>query len=264
MPLNEKELLLPEETAESSETVDAETVDMEEPVEVYETSAEILLDAGRETHPKRKREMNDFVRIGGSLLLICAVVAMVVSFVNAVTADIIAEAAEREKQAAVMRIFGEDAVMNEIDPLAGTNAVYAVADAGYCVNLESNGFGGAISMMVGVGTDGRLIGVEIVSHAETPGFGAKADDPAYLGQYTGHGSRLALGAEIDALAGATISSKAVLAGVNAATAALVEAGLVEEYLTPVVEEEEFDPFGEWDDYGEWDEWMEDVDGGEYE
>ena len=231
------------EAVEVTEVVEvtepAESADLPE-VEVYETTDEILREAGSDKPVKAPTGgFAELVKMSGSLLIICAVVALVVSFVNAITVDIIAEAQAREQQAAITRIFGEGAAITECDPLAGTNAVYAIADGaeGYCVSLDAKGFGGEIGMMVGVGADGALRGVEIVSHSETPGFGAKADDAEYLSQYIGQGSALALNKEISAISGATISSKAVLAGVNAATAALVEAGLVPAYHAPEPEPE---------------------------
>jgi len=81
--------------------------------------------------------------------------------------------------------------------------------------------------MVGVNADGSVQGVEIISHSETPGFGAKADDPDYLGQYRGQSGKLTLGRDVEAISGATISSRAILGGVNQALDALADAGLIE-------------------------------------
>ena len=208
-------------------------------LEVYETTDAILREAGTDKPVKPPREgIGGLIKIAASLFLICAAVALVVSFVNAITEDIIAEAQAREQQEAIVRIFGAGEI-SPIDAPASVNALYAIDSgaAGYCVSLDAKGFGGKIGMMIGVGADGAIRGVEIISHSETPGFGAKADDPAYLAQYITHGSSLSLGREIDAISGATISSKAVLAGINAATAALVEAGLVPEYHKPEPEPE---------------------------
>ncbi|MBR6708713.1 MAG: FMN-binding protein [Clostridia bacterium] len=164
--------------------------------------------------------------ISGSLLLICAVVAMIVSFVHAMTADVIAAAAERERLAAIERIFGQDTAAEQIDPLAGMNAVYCIDGVDYCVNLTAAGFGGDMEMMVGVGADGSVRGVEIVSLAETPGLGSKVQDEAFLAQYVDKQGTLVLGEQIDAISGATVSSRAVTDGVNAALAALQDAGLI--------------------------------------
>lgn len=96
---------------------------------------------------------------------------------------------------------------------------------GYCVKVEPSGFGGKISMMVGIGTDGEIKGVKITSMSETPGLGAKADD-TWLSQFTGKKANISViksgtakKSEINAISGATITSKAVTEGVNIASAA---------------------------------------------
>ena len=96
---------------------------------------------------------------------------------------------------------------------------------GYCIKVEPSGFGGKISMMVGIGTDGEIQGVKITSMSETPGLGAKADDN-WLSQFTGKKANISViksgtakDSEINAISGATITSKAVAEGVNIASAA---------------------------------------------
>lgn len=217
----------PAEPEESPAASDLPPAAANEPM-VYETTEDILREGGTgELAVQRpKRQPSEYVRMCGSLVVICALVALVVSFVHAMTADIIAAAAEREKQAAIMRIFGEGVEASQIDPLEGIAALYAVEDEGYCVNLAAGGFGGNIEMMVGVNTDGSLRGVEIVSLSETPGLGSKVKDAGYLEQYVGQRGTLTLGGEISAISGATISSRAVLKGVNDALLALQNAGLI--------------------------------------
>ena len=73
-----------------------------------------------------------------------------------------------------------------------------------------------MTLMVGFYSDRSIAGVQILSHSETPGLGAKASDAAYLAQYQGKSGTLSLGEDIDAVSGATISSRAVLSGVTAA------------------------------------------------
>ena len=98
--------------------------------------------------------------------------------------------------------------------------------AGYCIKVEPTGFGGKISMMVGVSTDGEICGVKITSMNETPGLGAKAND-TWLAQFKGKNgdisvikSGTAKDNEINAISGATITSKAVSDGVNIAVSAV--------------------------------------------
>jgi electron transport complex protein RnfG len=94
---------------------------------------------------------------------------------------------------------------------------------GFCLQVEPMGFGGAITMIVGVDGQGAVLGVEIVELSETPGLGAKADDVKWLAQYQGASGSLnvvkaATGnpGDITALSGATITSKGVTAGVQTA------------------------------------------------
>lgn len=163
-----------------------------------------------------------YIRITCSLLAICAVVALLLATVNIFTRDIIAANAQKEREQAVTDIYPSMTVMKEQenDWLDGVNTVYAVYEndvwIGYAVDLNSRGFGGDINMIVGIGADGAVTGVRVISHSETPGLGSKATVADYLKNYIGVGEQLTIKEDIDAVSGATISSKAVLAGVNLA------------------------------------------------
>ena len=95
---------------------------------------------------------------------------------------------------------------------------------GYNITVTPKGYGGLIEMVVGISDEGRLTDIKILSHTETPGLGAKAADPAFSGQF--HEKIVekivvtttppAADNEIQAISGATITSKAVASGVNAA------------------------------------------------
>ena len=98
-------------------------------------------------------------------------------------------------------------------------AVYQADDKGYVVEVTPSGFGGTIDMVVGVGTDGTVTGVSIISMSETSGLGANASKESFRSQFVGKSGVLAVskdGGEIDALTGATITSRAVTSGVNTA------------------------------------------------
>jgi len=96
---------------------------------------------------------------------------------------------------------------------------------GYCVKVEPSGFGGKISMIVGIDISGKVCGVKITSMSETPGLGAKANGD-WVNQFKGKSGALSViksgtakDSEVNAISGATITSKAVTDGVNAASAA---------------------------------------------
>ena len=98
-------------------------------------------------------------------------------------------------------------------------ALYQAGDAGWVVEVTPSGFGGTIDMMVGVGTDGVVTGVSIISMSETSGLGSNASRDTFRGQFVGASGSVAVtkdNGDIDALTGATITSRAVCDGVNAA------------------------------------------------
>ena len=85
------------------------------------------------------------------------------------------------------------------------------------------GYGGDVGLMVGINVeDGKLVGVSVTTHAETPGMGAKAkDDPAYVSQFKGLSIEdpIAItkdGGTINAIGGSTITSRAITAAATEA------------------------------------------------
>ena len=105
--------------------------------------------------------------------------------------------------------------------------VYKAGDAGYVVEVSVSGSQGMISMVVGVDTAGTVTGVSIVDMSETPGLGDKASEPEFRSQFVGTTGDAAVdkdGGTIAALTGATVTSRAVANGVNAAVAAAATIG----------------------------------------
>lgn len=171
----------------------------------------------------KKLDFKEILRIGGILCLICAVVALILSFVNMITAEKIAENEEMEKRAAIIALFGSEsveytAIENTTDAV---DEIFSVTDKGddlgYCVSLTPAGFGGGIGMMVAVGNDGKIIGTRIVSHSETPGLGSRIEGDDFLSQFVGAGGART---DYDVLSGSTVSSRAVMSGVNDALEAI--------------------------------------------
>lgn len=184
----------------------------------------------------KKSTISEALLIGLKLLLICSVIAGIVSFVYALTADTYAENIKRTQELAVGKIFtGEENRRMPYTELGESDGVIvsAVYDDntlfGFCAEVTVGGFGGDISLMVGYDCNGTIIGVNIVSHSETPGLGSKSSDANYLnGNYSGKSGILTAGEEVDMIAGASVTSKAVLDGVNRATAAVAECALKED------------------------------------
>ena len=106
-----------------------------------------------------------------------------VGAVNMITAEPIAQAEQAAKTAAlngVLPAFDETAAETlTIDemPITVYTATKGGQLAGYAVeSMTKNGFGGAINMMVGFTPDGKVINVNVLKQAETPGLGTKMAD----------------------------------------------------------------------------------------
>ena len=159
------------------------------------------------------------LRLTVTLFLITAVVAGLLGFVNYLTEERIA-AGQREKAKNAMQevLPAENYELLEASA-EGINAVYRADDLGFVVDVTVNGFGGAINMMVGVDAEGRVAGVSIVSHSETASLGANCTREDFRSQFSGAEGTLAVtkdGGSVEALTGATVTSRAVTNGVNLA------------------------------------------------
>lgn len=131
-----------------------------------------------------------------------------------------------QKHEAVLRTFfpeaGEDADGFERLDADGEGFVYRIrqgeAIVGYAVQQAVQGYGGPIELIVAVRSNHTLGGVRVGGEgfSETEGLGAKAKDEAFTGQFRGAQLPVKLGGEIDAITGATVTSRAVVDGVNTA------------------------------------------------
>ncbi len=166
------------------------------------------------------------LRLSVTLLLITAFVGAALAGVNYITKDIIAQINAEKTQRAIEAVLeggGEAVPFNDETGLV--TAVYQGVN-GYAVQVAPSGFDGTIDMMVGISNDGTVTGISIISHTETAGLGAVAAasssaGESFRGQFEGLSGELAVtkdGGTIEAITGATITSRAVTKGVNAALA----------------------------------------------
>ena len=185
---------------------------------------------------KQETTVRYILRLTFTLLLICAVVALALAGVNAITKDRIAENKAAKTKAALQQVLPGMQEVEEIPFTDDTGMVTKVYRAnmslsgdsniafGYAVEVAPNGFGGAITMMVGVSAEGKVLGISLISHAETPGLGAVSaanndKGAAFRDQFRDLINGITIGSgdnQIDALSGATITSQAIVDGVNAA------------------------------------------------
>lgn len=172
----------------------------------------------------------EIVRLGGILCAITLIVTLALTLVNSATFDIIAqntiEAENRARQELVACDSFTEVYENVFEGKNGNEI------KGYCVSVSPSGYGGAIGMIVGVSVDGTVSGIKIVEHSETPGLGARAGEDDFVSQFENKSAPLAVvkaGAadgEINAISGATVTSNAVVSGVNEAVDLLKSQGFI--------------------------------------
>ena len=183
------------------------------------------------------------LKVAGTLTVISLVVAALLGLVDNVTADKIAEIDAENTRIAMSAVapegseFGDKIeVTDDMVAAAATQSgkileLYPVtnggAEAGYVMKISASGSQGTIVMMVGVDANKAITGISVVSHAETSGIGTKvvgnetntAGVPV-LDQFVGlsGAGSLVVGSNITAISGATVSTKGITMGANAALA----------------------------------------------
>ena len=183
----------------------------------------------------RKQTALYVARLGLTLFLITALVAAALAAVNHITAPRIAAEKERKTQEAIEKVLpggGKLVDPSRYDDQDGLVAKVYASDSGYAVEVTPTGFDGAITMMVGVSRDGKVLDISIISHTETAGLGAVAaadtpDGESFRAQFRGLSGELSVkkdGGTVDQLSGATVTSRGVTRGVSAALKCVASLG----------------------------------------
>ena len=176
------------------------------------------------------------------LTVITLVSGLLLGLAYEVTKDPIAQSEENAKKAAWQAVFPDadldsfeqvDVDKNVSDQVAADLGVDATVDevcevdggeTGYVITVtDAEGYGGDIQVVVGITADGTVNGVSFLSISETAGLGMKATEESFYGQYVGKQTDHFYvskdggeGEPIDAISGATITSRAVTGAVNTA------------------------------------------------
>ena len=202
-----------------------------------------------EVKTKEKVNMDPkyIIKLTVTLFATCVIVAGLLGLVNMVTKDKIAAINWENTQTAMKAVVADPDNTEFSEALENTDSMSAAAkaaggtldsvyevlvggeNAGYAIKVVASGSQGNIEMMVGVDAEGVVTGVSIVDNSETSGIGSKvmSNEPlssgvGVLDQFQGKSAAadgtLTVGKNVDAISGATVSSKGVTAGVNAALA----------------------------------------------
>lgn len=169
------------------------------------------------------------VTMTASLCGLSLVVGAALAGVNILTEKPIAEAQAQARRAAIAAVlppFDNNPYDNsfEQDGLTLFPAVKDGRNVGMAVETFSeNGFSGRFTILAGFDSEGRITGYRVLEHAETPGLGARMgewfSEEGSTHSVIGHRRPFAVtgdGGDIDAITGATISSRAFMEALNKA------------------------------------------------
>lgn len=171
------------------------------------------------------------------LTIICLVVTAALALVNGTTKPIIDEGIRKAKQEALSKVYTDASGFSEeikaetlksqgYQPSERIVAIYEAKSAdevaGYVVDVATKGYGGNISLLVAVDKNLTIKSTMVMSHTETPGFGSKIAD-GFMDQFLGNAPEggyqvvkkpKAKDGDIQAITGATITSRAATIGVS--------------------------------------------------
>lgn len=172
--------------------------------------------------------MNIF-KLGVRLFIVAGITGVLLGGANAITKEPIQIQQTKANSEAMKLILPEADEFTKLetspkgDVIEVNEGKKAGETQGYAVKVAPKGYAGAITMMVGISNEGKVQGIKILNHSETPGLGANASQPAFAGQYEDKAIDKPLEVvkktpsnpnEIQAITGSTITSKAVTKGVN--------------------------------------------------
>lgn len=110
----------------------------------------------------------------------------------------------------------------ETEPYTGSDTIIRSVykgETGFVIHTVTGGYAGDVSMLIGVSKEGKVTGLTVRELSETPGLGACAmTDWEFLAQFLNTDGNATVGENVDALTGATVTSKAVARCVNSAVA----------------------------------------------
>lgn len=174
--------------------------------------------------------MKENFKLGGTLLIITAIAGLLLGFANSLTKDAIIENSKISKEDLKIVLPAADSIRDmtiEIEEESTIKEVYEAVKGeelvGYVLKVSSKGFHGAIDFVVAISNDDMISGIKVLSHSETPGLGAKVEEEKFTSRFSNKKTTEYLEAvktapskdnEVEAISGATTSSKASINAVN--------------------------------------------------
>lgn len=175
--------------------------------------------------------MRETIKLGLVLFLVASISAIILGVSNMITGPVIAETIEMQNKEARQSVLAEadDFKKVKVEGFEGIVEVFEGIKTdetiGYTIKSKINGFSGPIEILTGIDCEGNVTGMKVLSNSETPGLGKNAENEEFQTPFIGKNSKDKVevsktepqkSSEIQALTGATITSKAVANGVNLA------------------------------------------------
>jgi electron transport complex protein RnfG len=160
--------------------------------------------------------MKEAAKYGFILFLICTIASGMLAVAYSITKTRIAQQARAEEEAGLKQVIAE-AVRFEPVKSGGELAYYKAYDSagklcGIAFKASGKGYSSNIDTLVGLGPDGAITGIKVLSQNETPGLGARIVEQSFTGQFIKYYPRDVSG--VQTISGATISSRAVIDSVK--------------------------------------------------
>ena len=155
--------------------------------------------------------MKEIIKPIAVLAGICLVVTALLAYINLVTSPIITAAEQKAAEEARAEVLSEADSFEKLDaelPEGVIEAYKAANGAGYVFTVTSKGYGGEIRLICGIKSDGSIEAVKTLKHSETSGIGSKVVDNNSDYRENYYEKTEDNYESVDAVTGATISSKA--------------------------------------------------------
>ncbi|MDU5110837.1 MAG: RnfABCDGE type electron transport complex subunit G [Clostridium sp.] len=176
--------------------------------------------------------MKENFKLGGILLVITMIAGLLLGFANDLTKEAIIENSKISKEDLNYIMPTAEKIQDMDVELAEEGSIKEIYEAvngsdvvGYVLKVTSKGFHGPVDFVVAISKDDKVSGVKVLAHSETPGLGAKISEDKFISRFKDKPATGLLEVvkvtpnkdiEVEAISGATTSSKASVTAVNEA------------------------------------------------
>lgn len=175
--------------------------------------------------------MKENFKLGGILLIITMIAGLLLGVANNLTKEAIIENSKVSKEDLNYILPQASSIqdINNIDIDGNIKEIYEALNGnnvvGHVIKVTTKGFHGPVDFVIGISNDGKISGVKVLSHSETPGLGAKISEEKFTSRFKDKPANGYLELvkitpnkdnEVEAISGATVSSKASVTAVNEA------------------------------------------------